>query len=93
MKKIINLIVACGALTSMASCDLDLEPTTGPNSGKVLTAEELKGMRLRLYNDIKALSSGGYLYLTDYFTDLVTETNASGNTGAFFYLWTFLLDS
>ena len=87
MKKIINLIVACGALISMASCDLDLEPTTGPNSGKVLTAEELKGMRLRLYNDIKAISSGGYLYLTDYFTDLVTETNASGNTGAFFYLW------
>lgn len=87
MKKIINLIVACGALISMASCDLDLEPTTGPNSGKVLTAEELKGMRLGLYNDIKAISSGGYLYLTDYFTDLVTETNASGNNGAYFYLW------
>ena len=39
MKKIINLIVACGALISMASCDLDLEPTSGPTSDKVLNLE------------------------------------------------------
>lgn len=87
MKKIINLIVACGALISMASCNLDLEPTTGPNSGEVLTFEELNGMRLGLYNNMKAINSGGFLYYTDYFTDLVNETEASGNNGAFFYLW------
>ena len=87
MKKIINLIVACGALVTVSSCDLDLEPTTGPNSGKILTFEELNGMRLGLYNNIKAITSGGYLYNADYFADLVNETEASGNTGAFFYLW------
>lgn len=87
MKKIINLIVACGALISMASCNLDLEPTTGPNSGEVLTFEELNGMRLGLYNNMKAINSGGFLYYTDYFTDLVNETEASGNNGAYFYLW------
>ena len=82
MKKIINLIVACGALISMASCDLDLEPTSGPTSDKVLNLEQIKGMRRNFYNDLKAISSGAYLYNTDWFADVVSETINSGNTGA-----------
>ena len=87
MKKIINLIVACGALISMASCDLDLEPTSGPTSDKVLNLEQIKGLRRNFYNDLKAISSGAYLYNTDWFADVVSETINSGNTGAFFHLW------
>lgn len=87
MKKIINLIVACGALISMASCDLDLEPTSGPTSDKVLNLEQIKGLRRNFYNDLKAISSGAYLYNTDWFADVVSETINSGNTGAYFHLW------
>ena len=87
MKKIINLIVACGALISMASCDLDLEPTTGPTSDQPLNLEQIKGMRRNFYNDLKAISSGPYLYNADWFADVVSETINSGNTGAYFHLW------
>jgi|GEM_PF-74058 len=87
MKKIINLIVAFGTLLTVSSCDLDLEPTSGPTSEGLLNIEQLRGLRLGLYGNIKAVSSGSYLYNPDWFTDLTNETINAGGTGYYFHIW------
>ena len=87
MKKISNLIVSLGALLALTSCDLNLEPQTGPIEGdaKTYSLEYCEGMRDYIYVDMKALLSGDFFIQPDLYTDIYTPTILTGNGGIYVY--------
>lgn len=87
MKKISNLLVSFGALLALTSCDLNLEPTTGPRADdpKTFTLEYCEGMRDYVYVDMKALLSGDFYIQPDLYTDIYTPTQLTGNGGIYVY--------
>ena len=87
MKKISNLIVSLGALLALTSCDLNLEPHTGPKADdlKTFSLEYCEGMRDYIYVDMKALLSGDFFIQTDLYADIYTPTILTGNGGVYVY--------
>ena len=85
MKKISNLIVSLGALLALTSCDLNLEPPTGPKADDLETfsLEYCEGMRDYIYVDMKALLSGDFFIQTDLYADIYTPTILTGNGGVY----------